>query len=396
MRLIDRQDTPLAVALIVGTATMFAQPLRSFLSIAEEISGRYQIDLIPGLMIFGVVFTVHFWKKFRAASAEVVRTTNDAEQARKGKEEMERLVSASNAIASALDMNALRVNVHTHLPAVLGPVPMWLAVTNGDSWSWLMEPAEGGESLLEAAPGLLRRIDGGSGVHQEWKVFPLGPAGDAVGLLGVHVTAPPSAVGRVFINAVAGVLRVAVRNVQLVEQLESTSAVDPLTGCLNRAYGFDTLSKELRRARRTQLPLTILMIDLDNFKLVNDEHGHVAGDRLLAAVGDALHKALRSSDIKCRYGGDEFLIVLPETSIDSAQHVVSNIRRALGDIQLQVETGVLRCNASIGMAAAADGEVDAIALVQRADTAMYTDKARVRAFARPAPVALARRTTAGS
>src|SRR5207247_10956143 len=103
---------------------------------------------------------------------------------------------------------------------------------------------------------------------------------------------------------------IAIRNVQLFLDLEKTAINDALTGCFTRAYGMELIDVELRRAKRSHAPLSVLMFDVDRFKTINDHHGHLAGDAVLAAVGRRLASLLRRTDVRCRYGGDEFLIVL--------------------------------------------------------------------------------------
>jgi diguanylate cyclase (GGDEF)-like protein len=136
------------------------------------------------------------------------------------------------------------------------------------------------------------------------------------------------------------------------------------------------MEHELRRSRRTKSPLAVLMLDIDGFKKVNDHHGHLTGDRVLEAIGDALRRTLRTTDIKCRYGGDEFFVILPDTLPDAAHHVAEHLRRAIEQLEIVLPNGCMTCGISIGVAAAAPGEVDASAVVQRADEALYRDKVR--------------------
>ncbi len=117
---------------------------------------------------------------------------------------------------------------------------------------------------------------------------------------------------------------------------------DPLTGLYNRRFLEDFLTRELPRARRRQQPFSILVLDLDGFKAYNDEHGHLEGDRLLRRVATALAGAVRSNDIIARYGGDEFVVVLPNTPGEPARRVARELLRAVpGEVGLSAGVGCL-------------------------------------------------------
>src|SRR4029077_19016920 len=113
------------------------------------------------------------------------------------------------------------------------------------------------------------------------------------------------------------------------KRLEKLAATDALTGCLNRRALAESLSLELDRARRYSLAITILLADIDRFKLVNDTRGHVAGDAVLRQVGEILRREARSVDIVARYGGEEFVIVMPETALQGAVIFAERLRRRI-------------------------------------------------------------------
>ena len=146
--------------------------------------------------------------------------------------------------------------------------------------------------------------------------FPL-RVGDST--LGVLVVASGSAglMGNRWqkLEALAALVAIAINNVQLFREISERSMSDSLTGCFNHAHGLDMLDVEARRANRSRLPLSIIMFDIDHFKQVNDQHGHLCGDAVLVMVGRRLREFLRNSDMKCRYGGEEFLLILPDTSL---------------------------------------------------------------------------------
>jgi diguanylate cyclase (GGDEF)-like protein len=193
-----------------------------------------------------------------------------------------------------------------------------------------------------------------------------------VGVLGVQNTPELSPTDRVVSTAAAAPLALALRNLRVLHELQQQGIIDQLTGCLNRATGVMNLQGELRRARRARRPVSILMIDIDHFKSINDTRGHLAGDAVLEKLGAMIGEVLRTTDIRCRFGGDEFLVILPETALAGAEHVAIKLRAAMKGL----DTGVdgIRPTLSIGVAQAERGEMDSAALVGRADAALYKAK----------------------
>jgi diguanylate cyclase (GGDEF)-like protein len=150
--------------------------------------------------------------------------------------------------------------------------------------------------------------------------------------------------------------------------------VDPLTGCLLRHYGLATLATEMRRARRSGLPLSVLMFDLDDFKELNDRYGHLAGDQALVIVGRLLKETLRVSDMRCRYGGEEFLVVLPETSMPGALRAAENLKTKFEKAALPVAGDHVVVTASFGVTEVTPADAQATAVLARADAALYEAK----------------------
>jgi diguanylate cyclase (GGDEF)-like protein len=154
------------------------------------------------------------------------------------------------------------------------------------------------------------------------------------------------------------------------------ATVDPLTGIANRQSVMARLSGELERAGRYRHPLSVIILDLDHFKRLNDAHGHVAGDVVLRHVGQLLGASVRSVDFAGRYGGEEFLIVLPETDVDAAAALAEKLRRIVSGSSVRLPEGEL---ASITMSAGvAGGLMSSVALdrlVRDADAALYSAKA---------------------
>lgn len=149
---------------------------------------------------------------------------------------------------------------------------------------------------------------------------------------------------------------------------------DALTRSYNRSMGMRTLEQEIARSRRNGLPLTVLMIDLDEFKKLNDKYGHLQGDVALRATADQLRKTVRRTDTVCRYGGEEFMIVLPETSPEDASVLAARLFTEVEECGRAVNLPV---TISIGLSSMRDGD-DAGRILERADRALYASKSQGR------------------
>ncbi|HYW80594.1 MAG TPA: diguanylate cyclase, partial [Thermoguttaceae bacterium] len=145
-------------------------------------------------------------------------------------------------------------------------------------------------------------------------------------------------------------LRAGSRVIDLERRLSLMARTDPLTGLLTRRTFFESLEREWERADRNQLPLSCVMLDLDFFKRINDTHGHSVGDSVLRAVSDVLKESCRASDEICRYGGEEFCAMLPETDDQDAMAWTERVRRRIASLKLPVADHELRISGSFGVA----------------------------------------------
>jgi diguanylate cyclase (GGDEF)-like protein len=157
--------------------------------------------------------------------------------------------------------------------------------------------------------------------------------------------------------------------------VQAMATVDQLTGLLNRQAILTVLEGEIERATRYGRPLSVVFVDIDHFKRVNDTFGHLAGDRLLHHVAKLLHANVRSIDHVGRYGGEEFILIMPETDVDAAATSAEKLRRIVGSSDLSLEDGnVLKVNISAGVAGGLGGGLKLDPLIRSADAALYAAK----------------------
>lgn len=178
---------------------------------------------------------------------------------------------------------------------------------------------------------------------------------------------------------VARQVSMALANLKLHETLQSQSIRDPLTGLFNRRYLEESLEREIHRAIRQNQPLSVIMLDVDHFKEFNDSFGHDAGDAVLRELGMFLHSSIRSTDIACRYGGEEFTLILPESSLESTRARAENLRLGVKNLQVQHRRQFLeRISLSLGVACFPDHGTHGDLLIRAADAALYRAKKQGR------------------
>jgi diguanylate cyclase (GGDEF)-like protein/PAS domain S-box-containing protein len=164
-------------------------------------------------------------------------------------------------------------------------------------------------------------------------------------------------------------------NQRFIKKLEMLSSEDSLTGLQNRRMIFDRIRHEIELVRRYKTELSLIFCDLDDFKEINDMYGHQAGDRVLRTIADILRRSVRMSDVVGRYGGDEFLIVLPQQSLKGAQELAERIRIAVQDTRFEMpDSKSAGTTMSIGVAFYDAIETDVDALISRIDAALYVSK----------------------
>ena len=174
-------------------------------------------------------------------------------------------------------------------------------------------------------------------------------------------------------------LSLALGNLRLREALRTQSIRDPLTSLFNRRYMEETLERELSRSARTGQPVALLMVDIDHFKQFNDTFGHQGGDALLRTLGDFLTHRTRGHDVACRYGGDEFAIILSGAGKEAAERRAQILHEDLKHMIVEHDGKVVgRVTFSIGIAVAPENGTSAAELLHAADASLYRAKAEGR------------------
>ncbi|HYD33265.1 MAG TPA: diguanylate cyclase [Methylophilaceae bacterium] len=176
-------------------------------------------------------------------------------------------------------------------------------------------------------------------------------------------------------HEVVGQIGLAIANLRLRDNLRKSSIIDPLTGLFNRRYLDETLNREIARAERSKQQVSVIMLDIDHFKMFNDNYGHDAGDVVLREVGSLLKEACRTSDIPCRYGGEEFLLILPQADLETAVTRAEDIRWGVKKLHLSYGADNLPAiTASLGVAAFPIHGSRFETVIKAADEALYVAK----------------------
>lgn len=217
--------------------------------------------------------------------------------------------------------------------------------------------------------------------------FPL-PLREAAGVLAIlpRDRQAFASASRPLVEELTNHLALVLDNARLAQRLRELSSLDSLTRALNHRAIFERLGEELARAARRGHTVTVILCDLDHFKNVNDTYGHLAGDAVLRATAQLFRQLLRASDAVGRYGGEEFLLVLPETSLEAGTHTAERLRQRLENLLIPLASGEkIHVTASFGVACAAEltSSPTADSLVALADARLYEAKASGRNCVKP-------------
>ena len=179
----------------------------------------------------------------------------------------------------------------------------------------------------------------------------------------------------------AGQVAIALENARIFEEIQKMAVTDPLTGLFNRRHFFEVGLTEYERAQRYRRPLSLIMLDIDHFKKINDEHGHVLGDQVLQLIALTCQQSIRKSDLLARYGGEEFILLLPETGLESALQAAERIRTQIASRPFTIQRREIQVTVSLGLVSypfdftrRSNPEKSLNRLIRQADTALLTAK----------------------
>ena len=243
----------------------------------------------------------------------------------------------------------------------------------GDCWA-----LRTGHSHFVPAGDNTARCVHAEGVNQSYVCIPIIAQGETLGILHFQATAAHPKLGEADLplkNTFAGQIGLSIANIRLREALRSQSIIDALTGLFNRRYLEEILEREVRRATRSEQPVGVMMLDLDHFKNFNDTYGHEAGDAVLRESAAFLKRSVRAEDIVCRFGGEEFVVILPLADTTSTQARAERIRSKLHELVVLHEgKSVGSVTVSVGVAALPAHGESSKALLEAADAALYRAK----------------------
>lgn len=420
-RLMDRMDEAIELARQVMTddrPLLLSRgahdgPLLSWLR--PELTGLLCVPVSAGNERLGILALAISDpdRKFTPRDAELVeavgrqagiaiQNAQHLRSARKRADEAETLRAATAAVSSALEPDQVLDRILTHLEKVLPYDSACIFLQEGEYLTYragrgfshpdrlinfsfrvnqdqlYQEAVQSGKAIVLADaqndPRFQRR---GDAQHvRGWIGLPLQTRGQTIGLLTIDsrevgaYSEADAALAQAFANEAA----TAIENARLFAEVQRLALVDSLTGLVNRRHFFELARREYERARRYGTTASMLMIDLDNLKEVNDQFGHLAGDRMIQMVAQLCRDTFRASDILGRYGGDELVVMMPETGVDSGHIAAERLRAAIANSTLIEGGQSVSVSISIGIAelTPAIGNLDQ--LVDCADQALYQAK----------------------
>lgn len=274
------------------------------------------------------------------------------------------IIDFARELHAILESDRLRLLIARRLPVLLGVRDVWV-VARFESGQQVIVPSLAGTDTIPMV----------SDEYRQWATYPMKTDGKTIGVLGaaLPIGGFSEREHRLF-KVVAELVAQSMTTATAFEAMREASLVDTLTGCSTRAEGARRLEAELSRAQRGDTSVAVLMLDLDHFKSINDRFGHTTGDAALTAVAGTMLTTLRASDVRCRWGGEEFLLVLPDSSVERAQRAAENLRLRIASTTVAAGNQIVHVTASIGLTLSERGETDLQQLMTRADRALYEAK----------------------
>lgn len=208
--------------------------------------------------------------------------------------------------------------------------------------------------------------------------FPMEIGGTRIGMLKMirYSDEPFSKHQNDIVSMIVSTLTLSLRNAEIHREVQEMASTDSLTGLFNKRYFFEIIDREFKSTMRYQSPVSLIMVDLDNFKMINDKFGHLAGDAVLRGVSSMLIKSLREMDVPARYGGDELAIILPETAVEQAFFVAKRIKRLLEQTPIKYRDSSIKITASFGISSCPNSSIRTVEdMIAEADRALYDAKA---------------------
>jgi diguanylate cyclase (GGDEF)-like protein len=319
--------------LTLAGCVLLWKPLVALAGYLDLAGGAAGLQVLPAVTVTATVFGAHQFQRRRQHLRAARQAAQSSRDAKTQVDDMARLVAFSQALLRSRDEASIRAVTEAHMPSLIHKRP---------------PTRMPGPDAQKVEAGLA--VDTPERTERE----------------------------RFVLDNAKELMAAALQASESFREVYENSRQDALTGCFNRTHAIETLEGELRRARRSRTPFSLLMFDLDQFKDINDRFGHLCGDAVLGAVGTRMKAATRSSDIKSRYGGDEFLIILPDTPLTGARQVCETLRRAIAKDPIAWSSGEVHVTASFGVTEITPGEIDPLAIIARADSGLYEAKRQGR------------------
>jgi diguanylate cyclase (GGDEF)-like protein len=366
---------------IVATLVSLAYLAGHFLAKGELIAAGDAVIVIlkAGSLVMFVFFLARLVTAQAEREHELVTNRDDIEDLN---EQLQQRLAELNAVSEITEVVHSSLDFETIGPRLLEIV---VRVVDVSACSLLVLDKDSGETLFSVTTGGVPTANGAGGLSAEDASFACITLLDHPRMM-VVFCAPGAEMdqmrseNRMMLQAVASELAVAVENSQLYKLTKHLAVTDELTGLANYRAMQARLETEFDRARRYRRPLSLLMLDADEFKRFNDTHGHICGDRALAELGVLLRRTVRDVDLPARYGGEEFAVILPETDAAGAFVAAEKIREAVSEHSFLSAFGArdAHVTVSIGLASFPVHGEDREELLRQADDALYQAKAHGR------------------